>query len=143
MSRLVARRGRLLRVRHVQHVLAVADAVQARDTAAQIESNALRLANVRSELFGTPGPTTGAVLASHRELAGRLEQAGRQLDGALYDAQRRIDQSDARRIAADREREIAERLKDKARRAADMRAEARIAALPLYRRLQSKGENEA
>lgn len=142
MSRLVARRGRLLRVRHVQHVLAAADAVQARDHAAQIEGNARRLATVRTELFGEPGPTTGAALATHRELAGRLEQAGRQLDGALYDAKRRIDQSDARRIAADREREIAERLKDKARRAADMRAEARIAALPLYRRLQTRGDSE-
>jgi len=143
MSRLVARRGRLLRVRHVQHMQAVTDTVQARDVAAQIEGNAHRLASVRMELFGEPGPTSGAVLASHRELAGRLEQAGRQLDGALYNAQRRIDESEALRIVADREREIAERLKDKARRAADTRAEARITALPLYRRLQMKGESNA
>lgn len=140
MSRLVSRRQRLLRVRHVQHSMAVADAMAARDAAAQIENNARRLAKVREELFGTARSTDGATLAAQRELADRLEKAGRQLDGALYDAQQRIDQRDAARIVADREREIAERLKDKARRAADERAEARIAALPLYRRIQRKEE---
>lgn len=139
MSRLVARRGRLVRVRHVQHVLAVADAGSARDEAAHIEGNARRLNQVRTELFGEAGPTTGAVLASHRELADRLHQASRQLDGALYDAKRRIDEKDAKAITADREREIAERLKDKARRAAEARAEARLAALPHYKRMQNKG----
>lgn len=142
MSRLLARRGRLLRVRHVQHMLAVAETVQARDEAAQIEGNARRLALVREELFGRPGPTIGGTLAAHRELADRLERAGRQLDGALYDARRRVDEKDAQRIVADREREIAERLKDKARRAADDRAEARVAALPLYRRMQMKEEGK-
>lgn len=141
MSRLVQRRGRFLRVRHVQHVLAVAEAAEARDTAAEIENNARRLADVRAELFGTPGGTTGGVLAAQRELADRLERAGRQLDGALYDAQRRIDRKDAAAVAADREREVAERLKDKARRAAEDRAEARIAAIPLYRRIQKRGDD--
>jgi hypothetical protein len=140
MSRLVAKRGRLLRVRHVQHMLAVGDAMQARDEAAQIESNAQRIARVREELFGVPGLTMGGALAAQRELADRLERAGRQLNGALYDAQRRIDEKEARRVVADREREIAERLKDKARRAAEAKAEARLSALPLHRRVQKKDE---
>lgn len=141
MSRLVSRRQRLLRVRDVQHSMAVADAMAARDAAAQIETNARRLAKVREELFGAARTTDGATLSAQRELADRLEKAGRQLDGALYDARQRIDQRDAARIVADREREIAERLKDKARRAADERAEARIAALPLYRRIQRKEDS--
>jgi hypothetical protein len=142
MSRLVAKRGRLLRVRHVQHMLAVAETAKARDAADQIAGNARRLASVREELFGQNGAIIGQTLGAHRELAERLEQAGRQLDGALYDAKRRITQKEQLAVAADREREIAERLKDKARRAADDRIEARIAALPLYKRMQMKGKGE-
>lgn len=140
MSRLVKKRARLLRVRHVQHMLAVAETSRARDEAAHIENNAGRLAQMRGELFGELGSTDGATLSARRELAARLEQAGRQLDGALYDANRRIEQREADVIAADREREIAERLKDKARRAAADQLEARIAAIPLYKRIQTKGQ---
>lgn len=143
MSRLVAKRGRLLRVRHVQHLLAVAETSKARDEAQQIENNAQRIASMRGELFDGQGVANGAILASQRELASRLEQAGRQLDGALYDANRRIAQKEALAIAADREREIAERLKDKARRAAEERLEARLAAVPLHRYTQMKGKGDA
>ncbi|MFT3964473.1 MAG: hypothetical protein QM690_01140 [Sphingobium sp.] len=143
MSKLVRKRARLLRVRHVQHMLAVAETSRARDEALQIENNAQRLAMMRGELFGETGTTNGAMLSAQRELAARLEQAGRQLDGALYDAKRRIEQKEALAIAADREREIAERLKDKARRAAEERLEARLAALPLYKRMQMKGKGDA
>ena len=139
MSRAIASRKRLLRVRDVQHSQAVAAVVTARDEAAQIADNAARIARVRSELFGDPGITTGASLATRRELASRLERAGRQLDGALYDANLRIDARDAERIVADRDREIAERLKDKAQAAREAQREKRLNALPSYRRMQMKG----
>lgn len=141
MSRLIASRKRLLRVRGVQHSQAVAAVVAARDEAAQLANNAERIAKVRSELFGEAGITTGAALASQRELAVRLERAGRQLDGALYDANRRVDARDAERIVADRDREIAERLKDKAHAAREAQREKRLNALPSYRRMQ-KGTDE-
>lgn len=139
MSRLISSRKRLLRVRDVQHSQAVAAVVSARDEAAQIENNARRIAKVRSELFGEAGITIGANLATQRELAGRLERASRQLDGALYDANLRIDARDAERIVADRDREIAERLKDKAQAAREAQREKRLNALPSYRRMQMKG----
>ncbi|BAK64964.1 hypothetical protein SLG_02890 [Sphingobium sp. SYK-6] len=139
MSRLIASRKRLLRVRHAQHSQAVAAVMSARDEASQITENARRIALVRDELIGNEGATTGALLASKRELATRLERAGRQLDGALYDANRRIDQRDAERVVAGRDREIAERLKDKAHAAREARREARLAALPSYRRMQDRG----
>jgi hypothetical protein len=142
MSRVIASRKRLLRVRDVQHSQAVAAVVTARDEAAQIEDNARRIAQVRSELFGEAGTTTGASLATRRELASRLERAGRQLDGALYDANLRIDARDAERIVADRDREIAERLKDKAQAAREAQREKRLQALPSYRRMQVKGTQE-
>lgn len=139
MSRLIASRKRLARVRHVQHSQAVASVLDARQAAGHIATNAERIANVRTELFDEAGITTGAVLASRRELAGRLEQAGQQLDGALYDANRVVEARDAERITANREREIAERLKDKAHAARDALREARLAALPSYRRMENKG----
>jgi len=133
MSGLIASRKRLLRVRHVQHNQAVGALIRARDEVSQINDNALRVARVREELFAGEGLTQGALFASRRELASRLERAGRQLDGALYDAER---------IHADRDREIAERLKDKAHAAREARREARLAALPRYRRMQSRGSDE-
>ncbi|MBN8829382.1 MAG: hypothetical protein J0G94_01845 [Sphingomonadales bacterium] len=142
MSRLIAARKRLMRVRDVQHLQAVGALMQARDEAAQIEENARRIAKVREELFEIEGPVVGALLASKQELAGRLERAGRQLDGALYDASRRIDQRDAERIATDREREIAARLKEKAEAAREAQREARLAALPRARRVQNKDGTE-
>jgi len=139
MSRLINARKRLLRVRDVQHSQAVAAVVSARDEAAQIADNADRIAKVRTQLFEEKGATIGASLASQRELASRLERAGRQLDGALYDANLRIDARDAERIVADRDREIAERLKDKAQAAREAQREKRLQALPSYRRMAVKG----
>lgn len=142
MSKLIAARKRLLRVRHVQHSQAVTAVMRARDEADQIADNARRIAKVREELYAEAGTITGATLASRRELAGRLDRAGKQLDGALFDANRRIDERDSERIVATRDREIAERLKDKAHAAQDALREARLAALPRYRRMQTKGEDE-
>lgn len=142
MSRLIASRKRLLRVRHVQHSQAVGALLRARDEVSQISDNARRIAHVREELLEAGGTVTGAFFAARRELADRLEKAGRQLDGALYDARRRETERDAERIVADRDREIAERLKDKAHRAREAEREARLAALPSYRRMQNRGTEE-
>jgi hypothetical protein len=139
MSRAVARRGRLVRVRNVQHAQAVAESIAAQEEANSIAHNATRLASVRAELFIPKGTETGQSFAAYRELADRLERAGRQLDGALYDAKRKVDEKQDLRIAANREKEIAERLKERALRQADDRMEARFAALPSYRRMQMRG----
>lgn len=142
MSRLIDSRKRLLRVRHVQHNQAATAVVRARDEVNQIADNARRVAKVRAELFDEDGLILGANFASQRELASRLERAGRQLDGALTDANRRVDERDAERVVANREREIAERLKDNAHAAREERRESRLAALPRYRRMQLKGTDE-
>ncbi len=134
----LARRHRVLRARHAQHAMAVAETVRAQDEANAIMSNAERLQRVRGELFEGDTLSSGASFAAYRELAGRLEHAGRQLDGALYDARRKVAQKEELRVEASREREIAERLKDKARIALDAHREARLAALPRYRRMQAR-----
>lgn len=135
---MLQRRHRVLRVRHVQHALAVAETARAQEEADGIARNAQRLHNVRASLFEGDGMSTGGSFAAYRELATRLEQAGRQLDGALYDARRKLDEKQGRRIEANREREIAERLRDRTRAALDAHAEAKIAALPRYRKMQMR-----
>ena len=132
-------RQRILRVRAVQHAMAVAETARARDEAEGIERNADRLRKVRAELFSNPGMATGANFAAMQELAGRLEQAGRQLDGALYDARRKVEAKEGLSMAANRDREIAEKLKDRARADLEEWRETKLAALPRYRRMQRTG----
>ena len=133
-------RQRVLRVRHVQHALATAEAARARDEAEGIERNAERLRKVCGDLFSNPGMATGANFAAMQELAGRLEQAGRQLDGALYDARRKVEMKEGLSLVANRDREIAEKLKDRARADLEEWHENRLAALPRYRRMQRTGD---
>ena len=133
-------RQRVLRVRHVQHAMAVAETARAQDEADGIERNADRLRKVRSDLFSDPGMATGANFAAMQELAGRLEQAGRQLDGALYDARRKVEAKEGLTLAANRDREIAEKLKDRARADLEEWRETKLAALPRYRRMQRTGD---
>jgi HPt (histidine-containing phosphotransfer) domain-containing protein len=137
---LVARRQRVLRVRHVQHAMAAAETARARDEAEGIAHNAERLRRVRSDLFQTEGAANGASFAAMQELAGRLEQAGRQLDGALYDARRKVEVKENLSLSANRDKEIATRLKDRARADLDEWRENRLAALPSYRRMQRRGD---
>ncbi|WHO38270.1 hypothetical protein PMI04_017185 [Sphingobium sp. AP49] len=141
MKGLVNRRQRVLRVRHVQHAMAVAETARARDEAQGIATNIERLRRVRGELFGVQADVSGASFASMQELASRLEQAGRQLDGALYDAKRKVETKEGLSLAANREKEIATRLKDRARNALEEWRENKLAALPRYRRMQRTGDN--
>jgi len=130
----------VLRVRHVQHAMAAAETARARDEAEGIAHNAERLRRVRSDLFQTEGAANGASFAAMQELAGRLEQAGRQLDGALYDARRKVEVKENLSLSANRDKEIATRLKDRARADLDEWRENRLAALPSYRRMQRRGD---
>lgn len=136
------RRHRVLRVRHVQHSMAMAETVRAQDEAKNIAHNADRLRAVRADLFRSEGEATGASFAAMQELASRLEQAGRQLDGALYDARRKVEAKQDLSVAANREREIASRLKDRAHAQLEEWRENRLAALPRYRRMQARGVPE-
>jgi flagellar biosynthesis chaperone FliJ len=140
MKGALGRRARVLRVRHVQHAMAVAETARARDEAEGIALNVDRLRKVRGELFDNRGMANGASFASMQELASRLEAAGRQLDGALYDARRRVEAKEAVGLAANRDREIAVKLKDRAIADLEEWRENRLAALPRYRRMQRNGE---
>ena len=137
-GKLVTRRQRLVRVREAQHAMAVADTARAQQEANSIADNAQRLARVRAELFKAD-PQMGGVFAAYRELADRLEQAGRQLDGALYDARKLIVEKQDMQVAANRDKEMAVRLKDRAHADAEERREARLASIPRHRSMQQRG----
>ncbi len=140
-AKLLARRKRLARVRDAQHTLAVAETARAQAEASAISDNAKRLEKVRAELFKAD-PQLGSTFASYRELADRLEKAGKQLEGALYDANKVIDQKQVQQRAANRDKEIAERLRERAHERHEDEQEARIAALPRRRSMPSRQSDE-
>lgn len=137
-GKLVSRRQRLVRVRHVQHALAVAETIQAQDAADSIENNAKRLERVRADLFKSDSNILGGNFAAYREMADRLERAGRQLEGALYDARKVIDHKQEMQVEASREKEIAERLREQASARVEAEREARIAAVPPHKLLRMR-----
>lgn len=143
MNKLVSRRNRVLRVRHVQHQQALAETVAARDAQRSLENNAERIRTIRGELFDGDSVVDGASLAARRELASRLDQAGRQLEGAIYDARRKVDQKEGLRLIANREREIADKLKARAIRAREEYRERQIQKLPRSQPSATKGGEDA
>lgn len=138
--RQVNRRQRLVRVREAQHMMAVAETVRAQEQADGIARNAERLRKVRQELFADGSAQLGGGFAAMRELADRLEQAGRQLEGALYDARRTVERRQDRQMETNRDKEIALRLKERAVQDSERELEARIAAIPRYRSMQQRGQ---
>lgn len=143
MNKLVSRRNRVLRVRNVQHQQALAETVAARDAQRSLENNAERIRTIRGELFDGDGVVDGASLAARRELASRLDQASRQLEGAIYDARRKVDQKEGLRLIANREREIADKLKARAIRAREEYRERQIQKLPRSQPSATKGGEDA
>lgn len=137
-GKLVARRQRLVRVRHVQHAQAVAETVRAQNEADNIAHNAQRIARVRDELFKNDSNLMGGTFAAYREMADRLDRAGKQLEGALYDARKVIDYKQEQQVEASREKEVAERLREQASARVEAAREARIAAIPPHKLLRMR-----
>jgi hypothetical protein len=138
-GKLLARRQRLARVRSAQHTLAVAERVEAEAKASTIENNARRLRQVRTDLFQAPPQQMGASFAAYRELADRLERAGKQLEGALYDANRVVGEKHEKQAAANRDKEIAKRLRARAQEQLEDWREMKLSQLPNNRVIQSRG----
>lgn len=123
MNGIVRQRGRIVRVRRLQHGLAAGAAAAAAGQVQLLEINSARLAHMRGELGAAAGATTGAALARTGELAMRLDAArlglGRSIDTARAVAATR----DGERIAARRDQEGAEKLHQAAETAAARLAE--------------------
>jgi|GEM_PF-4527879 len=133
------RRKRLVRVRQAQHAMAVAETLAAQEQLQALNDNARRVARVRAELFKTDSAQLGGNFAAYREMADRLERAGKQLEGALYDAERKVDDKQGQQLEANRDKEIALRLKERTFAEVEEQREARIAAIPRARAFQLRG----
>lgn len=142
MNRLVAQRGRIVRVRRLQHSLAAASAVEAAGKVQSLETSSARLAQLRDELRPPEGATTGASLGRIGELAMRLDSArlglGRSIDNARTAAAAR----EGQRLAARRDQESAEKLEKAAAAAAAQLRDRPVAAASRPPRARLKGERD-
>src|SRR3546814_18376221 len=78
MKGLIAKRERIVRARRVQHLLATVESARAQNEAMALEQNAQRVRMVRDELFEVGAITSGAALASHRELRSEGRRGGKE-----------------------------------------------------------------
>jgi hypothetical protein len=124
----IKQRGRIARVRKIQHDRAALAASKAAGHVRMLESNDERLGQMRRNLGTEPGLTTGAVLASRGELASRLEQARLGLGASINGARAAAALREQARIGARRDQESAEKLQDRAASAAAREEDRRMAA---------------
>lgn len=128
MSKLVARRARILRLRAIEHRVATAKQAHADAALANLEQIAGRLSDLRTSLAAEAGETSGLVLKSMTEMSTRLDHARASLTQPISEAEHRQALVKVERLAARQKEESAAKLHDRAtdseNRAADLRASA-------------------
>ncbi len=140
MKRLINSRGRLARVRKIQHNIAAARAAHAAGQVDALETNRNRLASLRAELNANAGLTDGAALARLGELAMRLDAARVGMTHSIESARAIATAEERMRVDARKDQEGAERLHDAARRAAAMALARRAGRAGRPRRLDDQEE---
>jgi hypothetical protein len=128
MSNLVQRRERIARVRRVEHVLAAGAAAAADAQLQTLEQSAARVLELRLSLTTGVGNLTSQTLAAQGELAHRLDLARFGLADAIVGARATVAAKSAERLDARIRQESAERLAERAGKAADILVERRAAA---------------
>jgi hypothetical protein len=109
-----ASRKRMLRVRKVQHDIAVGAYIRSRAELAKVEDSQERVRSLRASMEISVGPTCGAALARHAEMASRLDHASVHLDQLCRKASEAHLVQDHQRIVAEQAHEGAKRLLGKA-----------------------------
>lgn len=125
MSAAVRQRGRIARVRRLQHGLAASSAAAAVGQLRNLETSRERLMQMRGELGASQGATSGALLSAAGELAMRLDAARLGLAPTIEAARSAAAAREQARLHARREQESAERLEQAAAAAAEASAERR------------------
>ena len=128
MSSVVRRRERIARVRRVEHVLASGAAAAADAQLQTLEVSAARVLELRLSLTTGVGSLTSQTLAAQGELAHRLDLARFGLADAIAGARATAASKAAERVEARIRQESAERLVDRATKAADILVERRVAS---------------
>ena len=122
-------RIRIARVRRIQHTLAAAKSARAQDEVRSLETSAAHLARLRAGMAADHGTTNGAALAGLGELALRLDVARDGIGKSILNARAVAGTREDERLAAYRDQESAERLKERA-----AEAEARLAVRRMVQR---------
>lgn len=133
------RRARMVRVRNAQQQLATRALSDAQAEMAALERNAARLDAMRGGLGEGEGVQLGADIAARRELDWRLRQAADALQQSIAHAQKAVSFREQRVLSADRDVEIAERLKARMVRTIETHAELRMQARPHRVRVRKGG----
>lgn len=120
MNAQIKSRGRLARVRKLQHGLAAVRAHQAAQQVEQLEVSRERLASLRAELSAEEGITDGAALSRRGELAMRLDAAHEGMVPAIMRARSMAEAEELARLAARIREESASKLHSAARKNAQV-----------------------
>lgn len=127
-------RARIARVRRLQHDMAAARAAVAQEQVKSLEHSERQLKRIREGIGADHGHTSGASLAGIGELALRLDVARDGLGKSLLNARAVAGTREVERLAAYRDQESAEKLKERA-----AVAEARLE----MRRMMERGRRRA
>jgi hypothetical protein len=136
MKAMAAKRARVARVRHAQHLLAAAEAARAEQQLALLKANSDKLATLRDSLTLDSGGTTGAVLRNRGELAARLDKVRDGLRDAIVGADATARARSDQRLDARQKQESAEKLGNRAAQSLSAWLEARR-AVPFRRKTRS------
>lgn len=139
MNARVRQLARFARVRTIQHNLAAAAAAQAQRHAESLEASIGKLVGLRDGMQVPGGVIPAAMLASTGEIMMRLDEARETVARSAAGARTQASLREATRLAARRNQESAERLTDKAAKAAEAIAERK---LPLGRGRRQPSEQE-
>ena len=123
MNPRVRKAQRFARVRTLQHNLAALTAHRAASQVDALEASIGKLVSLRDAMRPAEGIISGATLASTAEIAMRLDQARASVAATAVSARQRAAACHEARLMARRLQESADRLTEKATRAAERQAE--------------------
>ena len=134
MTRRIAQRARITRVRTMQHTLAAAAAAQAQQHLRQLENSDAQLAALREALLLPRGIQSGATVARIADLADRLLAARALVGTSITGARHTAISLEQARVERHIAQAGAEKLQDRAQRQVRQAQAARPTARPPHRR---------
>lgn len=137
MTKLSARRERLLRLRTIEHRVAMLDLAGADKEVTNLARIASRLDALRKGLGVATGERSGIELMSIAEMAQRLDNAQKSMTAPMEQAQAKRAQYQANRIAAQRREDGAAKLHIKAAHEEVVSQERRTDANRQYRKRET------
>jgi hypothetical protein len=140
MSEQLRKRSRLLRVRIVQHRIAMVKVAEAAGEAASLRNVGIRITALRDRLGFDPGVMAGQSMQAVCEMGDRLESAAQGLCQPIAQAEAALEERQAVRLSAHVREQGAARLRDSAASRASRAFELRADADQPFRKHPSTGD---